>query len=137
NAEAELKAIHIFQTEDEEIISGQIKQFLEKYLPSGEKADLLISGENGDSRFLKYYTLFEKLAGDNIPVTRFKHMMGEFPAASSMALWLACEIMKGNALPQHMMKTKTVAKDFKKILIYNNYKGLQHSIMLINKVESN
>ncbi|MES1214383.1 MAG: beta-ketoacyl synthase chain length factor, partial [Bacteroidota bacterium] len=96
NAEAELKAIHIFQTEDEEVISGQIKRFLEKYLPSGEKADLLISGENGDSRFLKYYTLFEKSAGDNIPVARFKHMMGEFPAASSMALWLACEIMKGN-----------------------------------------
>jgi hypothetical protein len=97
----------------------------------GETPDLLLSGENGDSRFLKFYTLCERLTGDRVAVARFKHMMGEYPAVSSMALWLACEIINQKAVPQHMLKTATMIKAFKKIVIYNNYKGFQHSVMLI------
>ncbi|MCW3119845.1 MAG: beta-ketoacyl synthase chain length factor [Chitinophagaceae bacterium] len=135
-AEAQLKAIHIFQTEDIATVGNQLRQFLEKNLPAGEKPDLLLSGENGDSRFLKYYTTCETLTGNDITIARFKHMMGEYPTVSSVAVWLACEIIKQNALPQHMLKSKSPDRDFKNILIYNNYKGLQHSMMLVSKAEN-
>jgi hypothetical protein len=109
----------------------QIKTFLEIHLPVGEKIDLLISGENGDNRLLKYYVSCEKMMGDDVSVIRFKHMCGEYPTASAMALWLACHILQKNHIPRHMIKRDSQGRDFNNILIYNNHRGRQHSIMLV------
>ena len=131
SAIAKLTGVHIFHTTDETLVSEQIRQFLEKYL-SNQKPGLLLSGENGDSRLMKFYTSCETITGDS-PVARFKHISGEHPTASAIALWLACEIMKQQVIPNHMIKN-TPANNFESILIYNNYKGIQHSIMLVEKV---
>lgn len=131
NAVAKLTAVHIFQTADEQLVSDQLKQFLQKY--SGDKSpDLLLSGENGDSRFLQYYISCEKVCGNDVSIARFKHLCGEYPTAAAFAFWMATEIIKLNRLPQHMIKRST-GKDFKRVLIYNNYKGIQHSFMLLEK----
>jgi len=132
-AMAHLEAIHIFQTGELNVVSEQIQQFLDKFLPA-EKPDLFLSGENGDRRFLDYYLACEKRLGGNVSIARFKHMTGEFPTASALALWLACQILKDNDLPSHMVKIPSATGDFTKILIYNNYKGVQHSLMLISKM---
>ena len=62
-------------------------------------------------------------------------MSGEYTTAAAFALWLACEIIGGSEIPGHMIKHKANSNSCKCILIYNNYKGLQHSFMLIKKVE--
>lgn len=130
NALAKLKAIHILQTTDEHLVSDQLIQFLKVNSGSGE-IDLFLSGENGDSRFLKYYTLCERAVGEDIAVARFKHMSGEYPTSSAMAVWLACNILQRNAVPLHTLKTGQPKNNFKRILIYNNFRGLQHSFILV------
>jgi hypothetical protein len=133
NAVAELQAIHIFHTEDENEVTKQLKIFLEKNLSGEEKLDLLITGENGDSRLSKYYTACEALINSDVTIARFKHMSGEYPTASAIAVWLSCYIMQQKNIPEHMIKKSAGKTEFKKILIYNNYKGLQHSFILLSK----
>jgi hypothetical protein len=133
NALAKLQAIHIFQTSDEILVSEQLSRFLQTILQPGEKIDLFLSGENGDSRLLKYYISCEAVLDRDITVARFKHMSGEFPTSPAIALWLACNILNQNHLPQHMLKTDSQKKEVNKILIYNSYKGLQHSFMLVDR----
>ena len=134
DALARLQAIHILQATDESLVSEQLKQFLRANLQPGEKIDLFLSGENGDSRLLKYYISCEAVLDGDITIARFKHMSGEFPTSSAIALWLACNLLNQNHLPQHMLKTGQLKKEPAKILVYNNYKGLQHSFMLVDKL---
>lgn len=132
NALVKVEGISTLHTEDSEIIKIQLQHFLKKYLPSEEKIDLLLSGENGDGRLLKYYNSCEALINDDITIARFKHMSGEYPTASAMAFWLACNILQNQNVPEHMIKRKADKNFYKRILIYNNYKGFQHSFILIS-----
>nr|AUN35617.1 3-oxoacyl-[acyl-carrier protein] reductase [uncultured bacterium] len=131
NAIAKLTAVHIFQTEDGQLVNEQLEQFLKTHL-GNEKPDLLLSGENGDNRVIHFYNSCEQICGDAVTIARFKHLSGEHPTASAFAFWIGTEIIKRNALPGYMIK-RSVEKDFKKVLIYNNYKGAQHSFMLMEK----
>jgi hypothetical protein len=131
SAIAELQAVDTLHSDDMTMIRERLKYFLANHLPPGEKIDLLISGENGDSRLLKYYETCEKVLDDETAVVRFKHMCGEYPTASAMALWLACYILQKNPIPQHLIKKNAPGTEFKNILIYNNHKGIQHSFILV------
>jgi hypothetical protein len=133
NATAKVTGIHVLHTTEELIIAGQLKLFLDKHLPAGEKIDLLLSGENGDSRLLKYYNACEVILTKQTAVARFKHMVGEYATVSATALWLACYILKKQMAPRHMMKYSSSQLNFNRILIYNNYKGQQHSFILVEK----
>jgi hypothetical protein len=117
---ARVKGIATLQGENEDDVRTALALFLEQQLPVGEKPDLLISGEYGDDRALKWYQLCEAVLGQDVAVARFKHLCGEYPTASAFALWLACNRpLKG--------------KDHQTILIYNNYKLSQHSLILLEK----
>jgi 3-oxoacyl-[acyl-carrier-protein] synthase II len=133
NALAQLKAITTIHNTDVHVVKEHIKNFLLQNLPQGEKIDLLLSGENGDKRALSYYTSCEQLLDSETPVARFKHLCGEYPTASSFALWLACNFVSGQvAVPEHMLKKAGAASPFKNILIYNAHKTAQHSCMLVS-----
>lgn len=128
---AGIKAIHTMHSENVDDVMAALKTFIETHLKDGGP-ELLITGENGDNRFLKYYTAAEKLVPAASGILRFKHMSGEYPTASGQAVWLACHIFKTNALAAHMVKKDPAAKAFKNILVYNNYKGSQHSFILVS-----
>ncbi len=133
NAIAKLQAIKILHTEDQGIVNISLQQFIVTHLPAGEKIDLLLSGENGDNRTLKFYTDCEGLMETNTAIVRFKHLSGDVPTAAAFGLWLACQVLQKNALPVHMIKKPFPGSCCNTILLYNNYKGLQHSFMLISK----
>ncbi|MEO7264341.1 MAG: beta-ketoacyl synthase chain length factor [Ferruginibacter sp.] len=132
DAIAKLVEVDTFQNDDEGIFKKRLKEFIEKHLPPNETIDLLISGENGDSRLSKYYSTCESLIGEGATVARYKHMCGEYPTATAMALWLCCEIIQKQFIPEHMIKKSGSVSAYKNILIYNNYKGVQNSFMLLS-----
>ncbi|HMK02894.1 MAG TPA: hypothetical protein VK489_01830, partial [Ferruginibacter sp.] len=129
---AKVQAIGTLHSKDLVAFRQQLKLFLEKNITGNNAIDLLLSGENGDSRTLPYYTACEELVGDAVTIARFKHMTGEYPTASAMSLWLACQVLQTQHVPQHMQKRNSGTR-YKNILIYNNYKGLQHSFILVTK----
>ena len=132
NALAKLQAIQIFHSEDENLVKNNLQQFIKTHLPAGERIDLLLSGENGDNRTLKFYDSCEELISKDTALIRFKHLSGDVPTASAFSLWLACHVLQSNGLPAHMIKKPFTGSSCKNILLYNNYKGLQHSFILVS-----
>ena len=137
-------ALTTLHSEDPLFIAARLQHFLDTHVPAGEKIDLLLTGENGDNRLLPFYLSCEAICGgdaspvNDLTIARFKHMCGEYPTASAFALWLACQVLESQALPPHMIKKQTAKADpvYKNVLIYNAYKGSQHSFMLVSSIDA-
>ncbi|HEY4155760.1 MAG TPA: beta-ketoacyl synthase chain length factor [Puia sp.] len=132
-AVARLEALQTIHTTDEDLVLETLKKFLEKNGFPGTPVDLLITGENGDSRLEKYYRNAESLLPASTAVARFKHLSGEYCTASSFGFWLATEILRTKKIPETVLK-KGGQTPCRKILFYNNYRGLQHAFMLLSAV---
>ena len=131
NAIAKVNAVDTLHNEDEWMVKERLLEFIKKHLPEGEKIDLLLTGENGDNRLLKYYSSCESEMKNDVTIARFKHMSGEYPTATAMGLWLCCEILQKQYVPEHMVKINAAKTSYKNILVYNTFKGIQHSFILV------
>jgi hypothetical protein len=122
---AQIRKIALLGGTDEDAVRSALTGLLD-----GERPDLLLSGENGDSRALNWYRIAESLVGPGTGIVRFKHLCGESPTASAFALWLACNLPAG--LPAHLLK-RSPDRAPRHILFYNNYKFTQHSLILLER----
>ncbi len=129
---AKLLGIHTLHTQDVQQVQQQLRQFADQYLPAGESINILLHGQNGDNRLNAFYDAAESIAGDLTTIARFKHMSGEYPTAVAIGCWLACQVLQQQQLPAHMIKRIAVQSGYRNILLYNNYKGVQHSFMLLS-----
>jgi len=129
---ARLKGLLTLHTTNERQVTEALTGFLAKHSDKGQEPDLFFSGENGDNRLRHYYTAAESLFNSGTTIARFKHISGEFPTASAIALWLACYTQNGP--PLHCIKKQGTSRQVKNIVIYNNYKGIQHSFIYVQKV---
>jgi hypothetical protein len=131
-ATASLDAVRTIHTEDPVMIVNVLKKFLSENFAPGEMPDLLLTGENGDQRLLKYYEAVESVFTESVPVARFKHLCGEYCTATSFACWLSIQVMADGNIPPLLLKTNIPAKPVRRILIYNNYRGAQHAFILVS-----
>lgn len=130
-----VRALETLHTDDASVVRSSLQGFLATHLSEGETVDLLLTGENGDNRLLHFYTASESLVSSDACIARFKHMCGEYLTASAVGLWLACRIVQtGERPPEHMIKRGAAGDGgFRNVLLYNNYKGEQHSFMLVSR----
>lgn len=133
NAIAHCRAVATLHRQEPALVREWMSNFMYRHC-ADQLPQLLISGENGDNRVLHYYLQAEQLVGKQAGILRFKHMTGEYPTASAIAFWLACELLRGMEIPTHLRKKKGDGLPVKDILIYNNFKGMQHSLMLLSAV---
>jgi len=131
SALAKVVAVNTVHSTDIQLVKAQLKTFLEKYLPAGEEVSLFLSGENGDNRTLSFYTACEALLDEDTAIARYKHMSGDYATAAAIGLWYACEILQAQHIPLQMLKKNTYKNAYRHILLYNNFKGLQHSFVLV------
>jgi 3-oxoacyl-[acyl-carrier-protein] synthase II len=94
--------------------------------------DLVITGKNGDLKNDSVYDNLNASIFANSSLANFKHLTGEFATASSFALWLAANIIKRGEVPAIIMENGIKNKSPKKILIYNHYQNIYHSLMLVS-----
>lgn len=127
NAIAHVVALKTWHSEEEETLTSNLSAFVKEH----GHPDLFISGENGDNRLKKYYSLAENVLPLNTDILRFKHMSGEYPTASSQAVFFATYILQTQKIPSHALKRNSSSKKINTILIYNTYKGAQHSLILM------
>lgn len=119
NALAGLRAVATLHSSDAGVVSERLENFLGAHLPAGEEITCLISGKNGDARLNDYYKACESILNRDTAVLYFKQFCGEYPTASAFALWLAC----------HQLSVESYGA--RNYLIYNTYKGRQHSFILL------
>ena len=132
---AKCVATDTLHTEDISEVQSFFESFIKRNNLNIDSIDVLISGENGDTRFEDFYNLIESNLRDETIISRFKHLIGEFQTATSIALFLGIQIIKNNKVPDLTIKKNGESGNINNILIYNNYQGLQHSLIYIQKTK--
>lgn len=132
NAVAKITALQTLTTHNSDEVMQWVRDFINENIADRD-ALVFLSGHNGDVRFAESTENIEALLSD-VTLARFKHFTGEFPTASAVALWLATQFVQKDAdIPEHFIASLRQYRH-RHCLIYNHYKFLQHSLMLVEQV---
>jgi len=128
---ASLDAVYTFYrpagtTEVERHIAGLLQQ----QALSLADIDLVVCGNNGDAKGDTVYHALDKTIFAQHPKAYYKHLCGEYPTSTGFALWLAASIIKNKSLP--LALGHAPFGNIKRILIYNHYENIHHSLMLVS-----
>jgi 3-oxoacyl-[acyl-carrier-protein] synthase II len=130
---AKLEGLHTFyKPAGTAEIENHVTNFLQKQAISFNDVDLVITGQNGDKQSDTIYEQLKQTIFKNSPTVNYKHLCGEYPTASAFAVWLAANIIKQQRLPALLQRSALVTKPVKRVLIYNNYLNLHHSLFLLS-----
>lgn len=95
--------------------------------------DTIVLGNNGDLLFDTYYQQLSNTTFSTIPQVYYKHLSGEYHTASAFGLWLGAKIIKTQEIPEIVSINNLKKSEYKTILLYNQYRGVDHSFTLISK----
>jgi 3-oxoacyl-[acyl-carrier-protein] synthase II len=127
---AELIAVKTFyRPSGNESVEKQIVNFLASHALQINDVDLIITGKNSDIKNDAVYNHLSNSLFTNTLQANYKHLCGEYPTSPSFALWLAANCIKNKEVPA-LIATKNIQP--KKILIYNHYQNIYHSLMLVS-----
>jgi 3-oxoacyl-(acyl-carrier-protein) synthase len=122
----------LYRPEGKMQIEKQIHQFLRDAGTSIENIDLVLLGNNGDSRYDGIYGELEGSVFFGKAKAYFKHLCGEHYLASSFALWLADRIIRVGEIPDVVLPRDLDSSKPRNILIYNQNNLVHHSLMLVS-----
>lgn len=125
-----LKAIQIFNTVTVETLSEKLQHFLKQNDLSVTDIDAIVLGKNGDA-FDNLYQVLQDSDFKFTPQIHYKHLCGEFFTASAFGFWVATTIIKHQHIPEALRLNPIEKANFKNILLYNQFKGRQHSFTLL------
>jgi 3-oxoacyl-[acyl-carrier-protein] synthase II len=132
---AELSAIRtIYKPIDLKDIEKRVSAFLAEQSLSISDIDLVITGKSGDMRHDEIYEELNTSLFKNNTLANYKHLCGEYPTSSAFALWLAANMIKNKTVPAITVERGSAASPPKKILVYNHYQKIYHSLMLISAI---
>jgi hypothetical protein len=135
NTYAEVVDTHIINVIDKAHVNDFIGDFLQRNDTSIEEVDAVVLGNNGDIDFDSYYDEVEKIFPSS-KLIYFKHLFGEFMTSPSVAVWLTSKLLKKQEIPSVLFKNQknTGPYSIRKVLIYNQYRGKDHSLILMKNV---
>ncbi|RFN59577.1 beta-ketoacyl synthase chain length factor [Marixanthomonas ophiurae] len=130
-AVAVLKAVEIHSKITDENIVAEMQAFLKRNKVDASDIDAVILGNNGDA-FDVYYQNIEEVF-PKIDFLQYKKHIGEFFTASAFAFWMGAQLIEGETLPKDFFIRKAESKSYKTVLLYNQFKGSQHSFVLLTQ----
>lgn len=111
----------------------ELEKFIHGFLATSDleiaDVDLFISGKCGDVKLDKDTIKVEAMFSAS-SVAVFKHLCGEYPVASSFAVWLAARIIQQKSIPD-IVNCRDMKRSLRNVLIYNPYFGTHHSLILL------
>ncbi|AYL98030.1 beta-ketoacyl synthase N-terminal-like domain-containing protein [Mucilaginibacter celer] len=110
-------------------IEQRINNFLSAQNISINDIDTIITGKNGYTVNDGIYGQLNQLLFANTPTINYKHLCGEYPTSSAFAFWLAANALKNGGFPP-TISSATIP--LKKVLIYNHYQNIHHSLILLS-----
>ncbi|MCX6250641.1 MAG: beta-ketoacyl synthase chain length factor [Bacteroidetes bacterium] len=122
-----------YQPESFEESKDQILNFLASSGLNPEDIDIFLTGINADTEFDPIYFRMAQDVFPEKPLAWFKHLSGEFYTATLFALWTAANILKRQEVPPVIILKYKVQKEVRNILIYNQYRNVHHSLILVGK----
>lgn len=129
---AEVVAVKTYNT-----ITSTVTQVVEQFIADNNllinDVDAVVLGCNGDVTYDLPYDELQKQLFANIPQLYYKHLCGEFNTASSFGFWLGARVLKEQRVPVAVQLNAQTKKEYKNILLYNQYRGKDHSLTLLRK----
>lgn len=133
NAAVQLEGISSFyKPKDTKQIEQQVLSFLQTHSITTKDIDLVITGRNGDNREDGIYEQLQGSVFRDNQLLHYKNLCGEYPTAVSFALWLAVNILKTGIVPGVTSYAGSNKSKPKRILIYNHYRQIHHSLILVS-----
>lgn len=129
---AELRGVEIYNELTQAQLPQVVRTFLQNHDHRFEDIDLVVLGYNGDINFDGYYQTLGEGVFAATPQAYFKHLSGEFDTASAFAFWLSVKILKTGSIPE-VVRLNTLNAPVKTVLVYNQYRGKNHSLVLLKK----
>jgi len=117
-------------------VSHSVETFLKSNALSIADVDLLITGINGDAQYSGYYDALAQADFADTPQAYYKHLSGEYNTASAFGLYVGANILKTQQVPSALKSNAIEKAQYKNILLYNQYHGIDHSFTLIRHVET-
>jgi hypothetical protein len=130
-----IEGLHTFFTPSGTDLAGiwaETTGFLNGLNLSADDVDGVMTGINGDCRFDHVYTDFIEQFFKNKDAFYFKHLCGEYYTSVSFALWLGYVIAGQKEISPIIRLNKDTSKQLNRLLIYNQLKNTEHSLILIN-----
>ncbi|WP_031530097.1 beta-ketoacyl synthase chain length factor [Dyadobacter crusticola] len=133
SAESVARIVDVDQTSylPESGLHDRIQSFLAKNGLTPEDIDSLFIGISGDSRTDYLYTSMREKLFSKSNCYSYKNFVGDYPTASAFATWLGVQMLAGKKLPDQCKYAFSEEKEPRNILIYNQFKGLQHGLILL------
>lgn len=97
--------------------------------------DLVLNGMNGDPEEDKHYLTFASKFFPTTSVYTYKQLCGEYDTASAFALWLACQILADQKVPDCLHSVIQIAypHQIRNILIHHHTQPNEHAFILVSK----
>ncbi|HTD42433.1 MAG TPA: beta-ketoacyl synthase chain length factor [Mucilaginibacter sp.] len=111
----------------------RIQSFLTAQSINCNDIDLLITGDNGDTKNDKIYLQLKQSLFSGVPSVGYKNLCGEYPTSTAFALWMGANMVKANHIPVSLKHEGSVKDKIRKVLIYNHYQNIHHSLILISQ----
>ena len=117
---------------------NEIEAFVSHFLTQSGCAltdiDLVISGRSENQEDRPFFDSFDNLF-PSTPILIYKHLSGEFFTASAIGMYLACKYNTLKGLPSILQSypERQLPRPIQYILLYNQYLGKEHSLVLLRK----
>lgn len=130
---AEVLDVELFNKLDIDEVDDKIIAFLKSNSLEIADIDGIILGYNGDVEYDAFYKNLSKKTFVNTPQVYYKHLSGEYNTASAFGLFIGAKIIKNQNIPSIVSVNKREKSAYKNILLYNQYRGIDHSFTLISR----
>ncbi|MEI7499883.1 MAG: beta-ketoacyl synthase chain length factor [Bacteroidota bacterium] len=105
--------------------------FLGKHNLTIHDIDIVLVGKNGDCNYDPAYNRFANHYFPGKPLAWFKHLCGEYHTATGFGVYVAANILKHQCYPEILHLNEIIPFRLKNILIYNQFRDVNHSFMLV------
>jgi len=134
---AKIKGMKIlFKPKSIEAIHAEMASLLNDSDIAFEDLDVVVLGVNGDPAQDKLYDDLKEKYFQEIQLTAFKHLCGEYKTASAFGMWTAAQILGKQNIPEVLKLNKNDKPRLKNVLVYNCYNNSNHSLLLLQDVNA-
>ena len=130
---AEIVDLEMINSLEVSEVDSKIEAFLKQNNLQISDIDAVVLGINGDIEYDSYYRSISGNTFKNIPQVYYKHLSGEYNTASAFGLFIGSKIIKTQQIPDILKANGVTKSEFKTILLYNQYRGIDHSFTLISR----
>ncbi len=132
SAYARVSDVHIFMGGRNIDELSEIDLFLKRNGYSSSDIDIVLMGRNGDKSYDVLYDKIESSLFEENAVIDYKLLSGEYDTSASFAMWFGAEIIKANRIPE-FIQADNYPENIKTVLIYNQFRGVNHSLILLER----